>query len=476
MEKTKTKNPNRLPSGKFLAWKSSDITSAGIFLIVGTYMTMFCTDFLGMSPLVVGNIILISNVIDFVTDIIAAFLIDNTKTKLGKARPYELGAIGMTICTTLIYLTPAGWTENLKIVWIFCMYTFLYGVFNTVRTAANVPYLIRAFDNNRTLIGKVSSYGGFVTTMGAMVVSLTFPKAMASLATSQSGWATLIFIYMIPLTVLGALRFIFVKENPEVDAGQTRDKVTLKEIWTLACKNKYAWLYMILMFLFQTVQSISVLSYYFKYIVGDVSSAGLLSIMSFIVLPIMFVFPVIMKKLNAAQIIALSAIVSSAGYVINFFAKDSMTMLIVGSIITAFAMLPVSYLGNMIQMDLCTYNQSLGLPRMDASIGAIFNGFGTQLGQGFGGWILGVALTAAGYIATTGDEIVPQPDSAITMIRLLYSFIPMALMLLLSVTAFAISKLSKRMPEIEAKVKELSEQENSGEEVTDKGYKVVHKS
>ena len=453
MEKTKAKNPNRFPLGKFLAWKSSDITSAGIFLIVGTYMSIFCTDFLGMTPMAVGNIILISNIIDFVTDLIAAFLIDNTKSKLGKARPYELGAIGMTICTTLIFVTPVGWSDTLKTVWVFCMYTFLYGVFNTVRNAANVPYLVRAFDNNRTLIGKVSSYGGFVTTMGAMVVSLTFPKAMASLATSQSGWTTLILIYMIPLTVLGTLRFIFVKENPEIDAGQLRDKVTLKEIWTLIRKNGYAWIYLLLMFLFQTIQSISALSYYFKYIVGDVSSAGLLSIMSFIVMPVMFLFPVIMKKLNPSQIIGFGCIISCAGYLINFFAGGSMTMLIIGSIITAFAMLPISYLGNMIQMDLCTYNQHLGLPRMDASIGAIFNGFGTQLGQGFGGWLLGFALTAAGYVASEGDTVVAQPESAITMIRLLYSLIPMALMVLLAVTAFMLSKLSKKIPEIEENLK-----------------------
>lgn len=451
MEKEQTKK--RFPIGKFFAWKSSDITSAGIFLIVGTYMTMFCTDFLGMKPLTVGNILLVSNVIDFITDLIAAFLIDNTKTKWGKARPYELGAIGMTICTTLIFVTPVGWSQTLKVIWVFSMYTFLYGVFNTVRTAANVPYLIRAFDNDRDLIGKVSSYGGFVTTMGAMVVSLTFPKLMATLATSQSGWATLILIYMIPLTVLGALRFIFVKENPEIDAGQIRDKVGIKDVWAMITKNGYAWLYLIIMFLFQTVQSISVLPYYFKYIVGDVSLTGTLSIMSFIVMPIMFLFPTLMKKLTPAQIIGLGSIISCLGYVINFFANDSMIMLIVGSIITAFAMLPISYLGNMIQMDLCTYNQHLGLPRMDASIGALFNGFGTQLGQGFGGWLLGFALTAAGYITSEGEEVVAQPDSAILMIKLLYSIIPLVLMALLAVVAFMISKLSRRIPEIEEGLK-----------------------
>ena len=452
MAKHKTPKADRLPLGKFLAWKSSDITSAGVFLIISTYLSMFCTDFLGMSPLVVGNIILVSNVIDFFTDLIAAYVIDNTKTKWGKARPYELGAVGMTICTSLMFMTPNTWGDTVKVIWVFCMYTFVFGLFNTFRTSANVPYLIRAFDNNRTLIGKVSSYGGIVTTMGSMVVSLTFPKLMAKLATSTGGWTTLILIYMIPLTVLGMLRFLFVKENPAIDAQQIKSKVDFKDIWAMVCKNGYAWLYLLIMFFFQTIQSIAALSYYFKYIVGDVGAAGLLSIMSFVLLPTMFLFPVLMKKLSASQIIALGAVFSCLGYIVNFFAGASMTMLIIGAIITAFAMLPVSYLGNMVQMDLCTYNQYLGLPRMDASIGALFNGFGTQLGQGFGGWLLGFALTAAGYVASEGDAIVAQPDSAITMIRLLYSLIPMVLMILLAVSAFMLSKLNKKMPEIEAKI------------------------
>jgi probable glucitol transport protein GutA len=332
------------------------------------------------------------------------------------------------------------------------MYTFLFGVFNTFRTSANVPYLIRAFDNNRTLIGKVSSYGGIVTTMGSMVVSLTFPKMMAKLASADGGWTTLILIYMIPLTVLGLFRFLFVKENPAIDAQQVKSKVDFKDIWMMIKKNGYAWLYLLIMFFFQTIQSIGALSYYFKYIVGDVGAAGLLSIMSFVLLPTMFLFPVLMKKLSASQIIALGAVFSCLGYVVNYFAGASMTMLMIGGIITAFAMLPVSYLGNMVQMDLCTYNQYLGLPRMDASIGALFNGFGTQLGQGFGGWLLGFALTAAGYVAAEGDAVVAQPESAITMIRMLYSLIPLALMAMLAVVAFMLSKLNKKMPEIEAKI------------------------
>ena len=48
-------------------------------------------------------------------------------------------------------------------------------------------------------------------------------------------------------------------------------------------------------------------------------------------------------------------------------------------------------------------------------------------------------------------------------------------MLLLSITSFAISKLSKKMPEIEAKIAEMNAKKESGEEITEQGYKVVHK-
>ena len=67
---------------------------------------------------------------------------------------------------------------------------------------------------------------------------------------------------------------------------------------------------------------------------------------------------------------------------------------------------------------------------------------------------MGFALTCAGYVTADGSAAVVQPDSAITTIRLMYSLVPLALMVLLAVAAFMISKLSKRMPEIEAKIAE----------------------
>lgn len=90
--------------------------------------------------------------------------------------------MGVTICTALMFSADDAWSMGLKIAWIFFMYTFVFCIFGTMRTVANTTYMIRAFSNNRTLIGKVSSYGELVTTPCSMVVSTSFPKLMAKMA------------------------------------------------------------------------------------------------------------------------------------------------------------------------------------------------------------------------------------------------------------------------------------------------------
>lgn len=444
----KVKGP-RLPVGKFFAWKSPDVSIAANFVIVNSYLTLFCTDFLGMDPATVGMIMLISNVIDAITDVLICYIVDNTHTKWGKARPYEIGAVGVWVCTLAMFYTPEGWSQGLKIAWIFFMYTFAYGVFNTARGGAQTPYMIRAFDNNRTLIGKVSSYGGLVTTLGSMVVSVSFPIMMAKMATSPAGWRTLLTIYGVPMLILALPRLLFVKENPEVDAGQQTDKVKLIDIFKMIIKNKYAWYYAGVMLLYNMVTSLGVTSYYFKYVVGNTAVQGVMSIFSIIMLPLMVFMPQLLKRWSAPQIFMGGSVLAVGGYLVAFIAKDSIPLLMVGGMMTALAMLPISYLGNLVIMDLCTYNEYNGMARMDSSTTVLSNNLSGQLGQGIGGALTGLVLSASGYIAAEGDAIVAQPESAVLAIRILYAIVPLVLMIGIAICSHFLSKLNKEMPEIE---------------------------
>lgn len=441
MNKTVDSNPSdKLHLGKFLAWKGRDVSSSAVQVIVLGYLMLFATDTLHLSPAFVGGLLMISKIINAITNLFAGFLVDNTNTKLGKGRPYEIAIIGVWICTVLLFSCPPEWSTTVKSVWIVIMYFFIFSVFNSLLTAAQTPYMIRAFPSRNQVI-KVSSYGGVISMLGAMIVSITFPMMMGKLATSGAGWNKLILIYAIPLCIIGILRFIFVKEDTSIYAGASSEKIKIKDVVTMFKANKFLWFYAGMIGLFNIIQGMAVQAQYFKYVVGNISLQGIMGFLTILMLPIMFFFPKLMKKLSVSQLIQYSAIISGVGYLINFFAKDSIPLLIVGSLLSGLAVLPLSYLGNVIIMNLAGYNEQIGLQRMEGStnvsvgfVGAVFNGIGTGL--------VGLLLGISGYIGSANV----QSESALFMIRSIYALIPLACM-------FGIYLFSKKLAALEEVVK-----------------------
>ena len=56
----KKNDPNHLGFGRLMAWKSSDIAMAGLNVIVLGYLSIYCSDTLGIAPAVVGTVLMVS--------------------------------------------------------------------------------------------------------------------------------------------------------------------------------------------------------------------------------------------------------------------------------------------------------------------------------------------------------------------------------------------------------------------------------
>lgn len=456
MADNKKNDPNHLGFGRLMAWKSSDIAVAGLNVIVLTYLSIYCSDTLGISPALVGTILMASKIIDAFTDVFAGWLVDNTHTRWGKGRPYEIAIVGVMLCSLGLFAGSPNWSSTFKIVWIFCMYTLVFSIFSTLRGAANTPYTIRHFDNNPILIRKVASYGGIITMAGSMSVSILFPIVMTKLATSAGGWTATVAIFVIPLLIISLLRFLFCKENPAVDGDSNQfQPVRLNEIFTMLRRNKYVWLYAIIMLCYNTSTSLAVVSYYFKYIIGNTALISVTSIFGIVLLPLMLAFPWIMKKMGTmSKMVGVFACIGIAGYVLIFFSGAFLPGVLVGNILGSFAGLPLSYYGVLFIMNICAYNEMIGLPRMDGSAGIVSNFMG-KVGGAMGSFITGILLSISGYISTEG--VVEQPASALMMIRIDYAIVPAILMVIIAVCAFAFVKLEKMVPEWEAKQKAKAE-------------------
>lgn len=458
MARNKVKDPNHLSFGRLMTWKSSDISAGWVNVIMLNYLSMYASDFLGLNIGLVGVMLFVSKLMDGLVDFFIGWLVDNTKTPWGKARPYEICIVGQTLATLFLFLAKPEWAYTAKVIWVFTMYVLTFSVFGSLRAVPMSAYMIRAFSNNPVLIRKVSSYGGIVTMFGSMICSALFPTLMAQLSTGALGWFTPVAIFMVPATFIGVFRFIFCKEDPEVDAASVQQKVRFREIFSMFRQNPYVWLYAIVMLAYNVSTGLGAGSYYFDDIVGNVGMAGMLSVFSFVLLPLMLLFPWIMKKMGSmGKMIAAFSVVGVIGYLVCFFSGANLAGVLGGYLLGQFATLPIAYYGTLFLMNVCTYNEMKGLPRMDGSANILAN-FGGSLGS----LLTGLLLMVAGYVSSTAEETVVQPASALMAIRIDFAIVPAILVAIIGVCCLAFSKLEPKAEAFEAERRAKYEAEQAG--------------
>lgn len=424
MEEKKTKQ-KRVKVGAFrmVAWQSSAL-STGINLLALGFVTIFCTDTLGMPAALVGSLLMASKLFDGVTDLLAGFIIDNTNSRWGKGRPYELCLIAAWVCTILLYSCPTSFSMTMKAVWLFVMYALVNSVFQTFLKGNNLTYMLRAFESEDQHVA-LQTYGSIITFFGAVVFNVSFPILMAKIATSPKGWSTLILLYAVPLCLFGMMRFIFIKESNNIDVQS--DKVKLNDIWTVLKNNKYIY-YIVLSTLalnFVTGLSSGVGTYYFTYIVGNVSLLSIMSFVQMFALPVLLVYPKLIKKYSAKVVLMIGFVIMGSGYLLLFFAGSSVPLLALGSLMMAFGSAPTSAVTPLLLIECAEYNEWKGMQRLEGTMTSV-RGFASKIGAGIGSGCLGILMGMSGYISEANAA---QPDSALLMIRMLYSIIPAVLII-----------------------------------------------
>ncbi len=437
----KKADPNRVPVWKVFAWQTSPISAGAVAIIMG-YLMMYCTDVLGMSAALVGSLLMASKIFDGVTDLVAGWLVENTHSRLGKGRPYGLCLIGVWVCTYALFAVPERWSMTGKAVWLFIMYTLIYSVFQTLLNASETPYVIRVFGTAEA-ITKVSSYGGIIITLVSMIVSTTFPMFVARAGNDIGSWRRLVAMYMVPLLLLGLLRFLLVKEKVSdiEDTGEEKtEKVSLKDIFTLLAKNHFVWLLAIALMIPKMLGSMSAATYYFKIIVGDLSVYSIIQLCSVAILLFMVVFPILIRRFSGMQVVGMAAGLGIVGYVINFFAGSNVPVLVIASILCGISVLPATYLKSVLIMQVGEYNTVIGMKKMEATMSAVIN-FMEKLGNAFASLLIGTLLSAANYDGT----LATQPDSALMMIRLSYSLIPAAFTVIVILCVIGFKPMYRRI-------------------------------
>lgn len=144
-----------------------------ICTIIGSYLTVFMTDAIGYNALAVAFLMLGARIFDALNDPIMGSIVDRTRTKWGKCRPYmKWMAFPIAIMTAICFLPWYPQSDG-----GFAAISVMYVVWGMIYTVADVPYwgLSTAMSNDTYRRGNLLTIARLFCTAGAGIVTVITP-------------------------------------------------------------------------------------------------------------------------------------------------------------------------------------------------------------------------------------------------------------------------------------------------------------
>ena len=116
----------------------ADLYGGGGQAMIGViYPLFFLINIIGLTPAHAGLVILISEIWDAISDPLMGVIGDNTRSRMGRRRPYILAGGFLLIAAFALTFLPVGFEkESMK--FLYCTLTYLF--YNSVSTMINVSY------------------------------------------------------------------------------------------------------------------------------------------------------------------------------------------------------------------------------------------------------------------------------------------------------------------------------------------------
>lgn len=445
-EKTYLKWYNKVGYG------SGDIAGNVVYAFLSSFVMLYLTNTVGLNPGIVGSLIAASKFFDGVTDIFFGAMIDKTKTRLGKARPWMLYAyVGCAVTLVAIFAVPVNMGKTAQYIWFFIAYTLLNAVFYT---ANNIAYsaltaLVTKNSKERVQMGSCRFIFAFSTSL--LIQSVTV-GAVAAFGGGASGWRTVAVIYAVIGLVVNTISVLSVKELPEEELNASGDcvedcikkeketeKYGLLEAAKLLIANKY-YLMICGVYILQQVYTamINMGIYYMIYVLKNENLYGVFSWAVNIPLIIALVFtPTLVAKWNGMYKLNLRGYTLGTigrGLVVVAAYLGSVPLMLLFTAVAAFGQGP--WQGDMNAVIACCseYTYLTKHKRVDGTMYSCTS-LGIKLGGGLGTAAAGWLLAASGFDGTAAV----QTESCIRMLYFMYLWLPLIISF---VIIFVLSKMN----------------------------------
>lgn len=378
--------------------------------ILLSYLNVYYTDVLKLTGVWGGAFLAVfpvaSKIIDAITNIIMGQIIDRTKTKQGKARPYLLLAAVLLPVTGILLFTVPQMDKSYQAIWVMISYNLFYSFAFTIYNMSHnlmVPLSTRDVQARGSLsvFNNISS----VAATG-IIVALLFPMLiMPKLGVNKSAWIltmSVVSILALPLTLV---EYYFTRERiTEENAGEKTEKIPLKSQLAAVIKDRYwvvLFLYLIVYHIGANLKNVSLI-YFCNYVLGtynDGKTQTLISVIGGIPMGIgMFAVWPLAKKFGKRNITMAGFVFYAVGGIICLINPHNMVVVIIGQFIKNIGGLPCAYVFMALFADVLDHIEWKHGFRVDGMSTSILTIVMT-VAAGVSNGILNLMLSQSGYVA-----------------------------------------------------------------------------
>lgn len=448
--------------------------------VLATYLNVYYTDVLKLTTVWGGAFLvvfpLVSKIIDAITNVIMGYIIDRTKTKQGKARPWLLLSAPLVALTGILLFTVPNAGETVQVIWVMLSYNLFYSFAYTIY---NMSHNLMCPLSTRNTIqrGGLSVFNQISTIMmSGIIVALVFPMAvMPLLGVDQTKWILVMSVLSILSLPLTLLEYYFTKERvTEEQSGTEEKKLPFLTQLKIVLTDKY----MILMFVYFFIYTLGTslknigLVYYCNYVLGtynDGVTQTMISVIGGIPMGIgIFAVWPLAKKFGKRNVTLAGFILYALGSTICWAVPTNMTIVLIGQFIKNIGGLPCAYVFMALFADGLDHLEWKSGIRSDGVAMSIYNILAVAT-IGVSTSLFNALISKAGYVApklADGVTVAAEQSQAVKNM-ITFSFVGLETItgIILAVLLIFLS-VEKTLSRKQAKIREYqrAEAEARGEE------------
>lgn len=414
-----------------------------LYSLVSMYLLVHLTDVVGFSDgslAVIGVMLTLFGVFDAVIDPFVGAIVDNTKTKWGKFKPWIfIGMIGTAALTVLMFHNfNMGETEHI----ILLAVTYL--LFSIFFSLNDIAYwsLMPAISKDQKVREGVGAFARICANVGMfsmVLIYLSVPDIFAGIGLNARD-SYFVFAIVIALIMMAFQSITLFGVKEDRSKLETADRTTLKDLWRALIGNDQLMVTAVSMALFMIgyCTTTGFGTYYFKYAYKNEDMYMVFAaVLAVAQLTALSVFPLFRKKFTRKQLYTGSMIAVTVSYVIFFLSFEWMPLIVIAGLGLFFAQAFIQLLMLLFLADAVEYGEWKLGKRNEAANFAVqpfINQFGGAISKGIVSFTLIISginaiaqdITNAGDNQALVNELInATPGSAIWIMKISMMILPL---------------------------------------------------